>query len=199
EAAAEALGKIGNPQAILALQEALKDENREMRKAAAWALGGIGNPQAIPALLKALKDESGGMRWAAAVALEKILLAVRAEGQGMETVLPYLPALIRTAARYQERGLLRAALELQAIWHLRRSRWRDPIQPSPFEKRLRRIGRFLILAGAGMLLGVLFSGAVQALQERLRPFWESLPWPLLVLLALGIGVLVALLERRRGR
>jgi HEAT repeat protein len=53
----DALGKIGDPQALPALLEALKDENGYVRRAAAEALGEIGDPQAVPALLEALKDE----------------------------------------------------------------------------------------------------------------------------------------------
>jgi HEAT repeat protein len=71
-AAAEALGKLGDPQAVPALIQALGDSDRDVRAAAAEALGKLGNPQAIPALIKALRDGSYDVRRAAAEALVKI-------------------------------------------------------------------------------------------------------------------------------
>jgi HEAT repeat protein len=71
-AACEALGKIGDPQAIPPLLQALQDEDWEVRKAAYEALGAIGDPQAIPPLLQALKDEAWGVLEAACEALGKI-------------------------------------------------------------------------------------------------------------------------------
>jgi HEAT repeat protein len=71
-AAAEALGKIGDPQAIPALLEALKDRDGDVRRAVADALGIIGDPQAIPALLEALKDENWWVHQAAMEALGEI-------------------------------------------------------------------------------------------------------------------------------
>jgi hypothetical protein len=57
QAAAEALGQIGDPQATPALIQALQDEEWWVRRAAARALGQIGDPQATPALIQALRDE----------------------------------------------------------------------------------------------------------------------------------------------
>jgi HEAT repeat protein len=54
--AAEALGKLGDPQAIPALIKALGDSDWDVRCAAAEALGKIGDPQAVPALIQALGD-----------------------------------------------------------------------------------------------------------------------------------------------
>jgi HEAT repeat protein len=71
-AAAEALGKIGDPQAIPALLEARKDGDSGVRRAAAWALWNIGGPQAVPVQLKSLKDENGDVRQVAAFALGSI-------------------------------------------------------------------------------------------------------------------------------
>jgi len=53
-AAAEALGKLGEP-AIPALREALKDEEPGVRYAAALALAKLGDRESIPALREALK------------------------------------------------------------------------------------------------------------------------------------------------
>jgi HEAT repeat protein len=49
-AAAEALGKLGDPQAVPALIQALGDSGWDVRRAAAEALGKLGDPQAVPAL-----------------------------------------------------------------------------------------------------------------------------------------------------
>jgi HEAT repeat protein len=68
----EALGKIGDPQAIPPLLQALQDEAWEVREAACEALGAIGNPQAIPPLLQALQDEAWKVRAAAWEALWRI-------------------------------------------------------------------------------------------------------------------------------
>ena len=54
--AALALGRVGLPEAIPALQRALGDAEPEVRQMAAFALGLIGDPSARPALISALKD-----------------------------------------------------------------------------------------------------------------------------------------------
>jgi HEAT repeat protein len=72
KAACEALGAIGDPQAIPPLAQALQDEAWEVRKAACEALGAIGDPQAIPPLLQALQDEDRWVRRAACEALGAI-------------------------------------------------------------------------------------------------------------------------------
>jgi HEAT repeat protein len=71
-AAAEALGEIGDPQAVLDLIGALRDEDAEVRRAAAEALGEIGDPQAVLDLNRALGDKDARVRRAAAWALGKI-------------------------------------------------------------------------------------------------------------------------------
>ncbi|MBD2514033.1 HEAT repeat domain-containing protein, partial [Nostoc sp. FACHB-973] len=69
---AEALGKIGNQQAVSALINALQDEDSSVRSIAAEALGKIGNQQAVSALINALQDEDSSVRSIAAEALGKI-------------------------------------------------------------------------------------------------------------------------------
>jgi HEAT repeat protein len=66
-----ALGNIGDPRAVPALIEALKDEDEYVRSYAASALGKIGKP-AVPALIEALKHEDKTVRWSAAFSLDKI-------------------------------------------------------------------------------------------------------------------------------
>jgi HEAT repeat protein len=75
-AAAEALGKLGDPQAVPALIGALGEWgdlwSENVRRAAAEALGKLGDPQAVPALIQALGDSDWDVRRAAAEALAKI-------------------------------------------------------------------------------------------------------------------------------
>ena len=100
--AATLLGAIGDPKAIPALVETLKDNNKLVRReastslsrmgeaavdplietlndddwkvrgAAAWALGNIGDEKAIPELEKLLDDESGFVRQGAQSAINSI-------------------------------------------------------------------------------------------------------------------------------
>jgi HEAT repeat protein len=72
QAAAETLGKLGDPRAVKPLIAALKDENAEVRQAAAEALGEIGDPHAVEPLIAVLKDENAEVRQAAAEALGEI-------------------------------------------------------------------------------------------------------------------------------
>jgi len=70
-AAIDALGKIGDPQAVQPLIKALSDRDLRVRQSAANALGEIGNPQAVEALIKALEDENWFVRQSAIKALGK--------------------------------------------------------------------------------------------------------------------------------
>ena len=98
----EALGKLGDPQAVPPLIKALGDDWDDVRRAAAEALvkigtpavpaliqalghrysavrraaaealGELGDPQAVPALTERLQDESGDVRKAAQAAIQQI-------------------------------------------------------------------------------------------------------------------------------
>ncbi len=70
--AALALGRVGLPEAIPALQQALGDAEFEVRQMAAFALGLIGDASARPALLNALKDSEPIVQGRAAEALGTI-------------------------------------------------------------------------------------------------------------------------------
>jgi len=67
-AAAEALGLVGDAQAVALLLEALRDPHEWVRWTAATALGLLGGP-AVPALSEALRDPSPHVRSLAAMAL----------------------------------------------------------------------------------------------------------------------------------
>jgi HEAT repeat protein len=98
-AAAEALGRIGDPRAVEPLIVALKNGGWYMiRKAAAEALGRIGDPRAVEPLIPVLKDEYFKVREAATEALIKI---------GAPSVEPLIDAL-----RYREWRMRKAATEV---------------------------------------------------------------------------------------
>ena len=56
DAAAEALGKIGDASVVAALCEVLRDTDAVVREAVARALGNIGDASAMPALRELLND-----------------------------------------------------------------------------------------------------------------------------------------------
>ncbi|NES19431.1 MAG: hypothetical protein F6K41_10995 [Symploca sp. SIO3E6] len=69
--AAEALGKMGSPEAISGLLNVFQDEdeNYYVRWGTAKALGNLGSPEVIPELLKVLQGEDSSLRWVIANAL----------------------------------------------------------------------------------------------------------------------------------
>jgi len=72
EVAIRSLGLIGDPQAIEPLEEALQDENWEIRSMAARSLGQINDARATRALIHALHSETETVRWYIAQALTNI-------------------------------------------------------------------------------------------------------------------------------
>jgi HEAT repeat protein len=68
--AMDVLGQFGKL-AIPELQQALDDEDTEVRRSIISALGGIG-PDAVQALQQALDHQDSQVRWSAAHALRKI-------------------------------------------------------------------------------------------------------------------------------
>jgi cyclophilin family peptidyl-prolyl cis-trans isomerase/HEAT repeat protein len=85
--AALALGRVGLPEAIPALQQALGDAEFEVRQMAAFALGLIGDGSARPALLNALKDSEPIVQGRAAEALGTI---------GDRSDAPAIAAMVKT-------------------------------------------------------------------------------------------------------
>jgi cyclophilin family peptidyl-prolyl cis-trans isomerase/HEAT repeat protein len=85
--AALALGRVGLPEAIPALQQALGDAEFEVRQMAAFALGLIGDASARPALLNALKDGEPIVQGRAAEALGTI---------GDRSDAPAIAAMVKT-------------------------------------------------------------------------------------------------------
>jgi HEAT repeat protein len=72
EAAAAALGQIGDAAAVPGLLQALRSADAEVREVAAKALGEIGDKAAVPGLLHALRSADAEVRRAAAEALGRI-------------------------------------------------------------------------------------------------------------------------------
>ena len=85
--AALALGRVGLPEAVPALQKALGDAEFEVRQMAAFALGLIGDASARPALLNALKDSEAIVQGRAAEALGAI---------GDRSDAPAIAAMVKT-------------------------------------------------------------------------------------------------------
>ncbi|MHB9074225.1 MAG: HEAT repeat domain-containing protein [Desulfobaccales bacterium] len=70
--AAEALGKIGSPEAVPILTKALQDSDEPERWQAAEALAKIGSPEAVSAAIQALQDPEWHVKMRAAEALGRI-------------------------------------------------------------------------------------------------------------------------------
>jgi HEAT repeat protein len=70
--AAEALGQIGDAQAVPSLLRALHDRDRDVRCSVVEALGRIGDVHAVPALLQALNDSNMNIVWKTIEALGQI-------------------------------------------------------------------------------------------------------------------------------
>jgi HEAT repeat protein len=68
-ASAEAVGKLGGPDAEQGLISALSNSTDAIRAAAADALGQMRAAKAVPELIAALSDRDPTVRWRAAVAL----------------------------------------------------------------------------------------------------------------------------------
>jgi len=128
-AAAEVLGEIKNPKAVVHLIEALRDEDAGLRWAAAKALGEMKAPEAVSHLIQALKDEDEAVRWAAARALGEmkapeavphLIQALKDEDEAVrraavralgEMKAPEAVSHLIEALRDEDRGLRRAAAE----------------------------------------------------------------------------------------
>lgn len=89
ERAARTLGLMGDPRAVGALVEALRDIHPRVRKAAAWALGRTGRRKGVEPLISCLEDPDGEVSEEAAEALVRIgtpalqpLVTVLREGSG---------------------------------------------------------------------------------------------------------------------
>ena len=101
--AAEALGRLGDGQAVPALMARLEDEDESDRRSAAEALGWLGDGQAVPALMARLEDEDESDRRSAAEALGWL-----GDGQAV-------PALM---ARLEEKNQVVRWSAAEALWQL---------------------------------------------------------------------------------
>jgi HEAT repeat protein len=71
--AAEALGRMEDPEAVDALIPLLGDPDWRVRMKAAWALGRIGDPKAAPYVNRLARDESEAVRDMAKEAMQELL------------------------------------------------------------------------------------------------------------------------------
>jgi HEAT repeat protein len=71
-AAAEVLGRIGDPCAVSSLLKAVKDDNQDVRSEAASALGKIGDPCSVEALIKLIDHKDKQVRHKTVESLVKI-------------------------------------------------------------------------------------------------------------------------------
>ncbi|MDJ0620105.1 MAG: HEAT repeat domain-containing protein [Calothrix sp. MO_192.B10] len=85
--AAEALGNIGDKQAVQPLITALSSEDKAIRENAATALGKIKDTRAVQPLLKALKDKVPKVRNAAQTALAEI---AKTDSKVLQSLMPGL-------------------------------------------------------------------------------------------------------------
>jgi hypothetical protein len=168
QAAAEALGQIGDPQATPALIQALRDEKWLVREAAAKALGKL-LPISLP------QNEQERRAW------QKRMASIR-----------------RAARRAKEYELLAAVLERQAAWEAALSPWQDPLQPPPvpaWRAWARRAGGgalVLLIAGLAALATAVLSGIGERLAEAALAFVQRLP-PWAALLAIVLIIVIAAL------
>jgi HEAT repeat protein len=72
EMAALSLGEIGDPRAVEPLISTLEQDDWEVRSSVAKALGKIGDERAVPSLVNLLENTNSNVRWHAAQALESI-------------------------------------------------------------------------------------------------------------------------------
>ena len=66
-----ALGELRDPASLPVIEEAARDQEKDLRKAAYYTLGSIGDPRAVPALVAGLEDEVPDVRWNAAISLSR--------------------------------------------------------------------------------------------------------------------------------
>ncbi|MGC8880568.1 MAG: HEAT repeat domain-containing protein, partial [Anaerolineae bacterium] len=176
QAAARALGKIGDAAAVPALIEALRDEDEDVRQAAAEALGKIGDAAAVPALIEALRDEDMWVRRAAAEALGKIVqdwpLAEPGKARRQQhRTLQQLARALQKGGHFDElQVVLQRLEEIEAA-----AVAFDPLAPER-PSDLRRVGGWILwgmpiaaLLGLIGLLSVFLAGA----QDALKDIWSK--------------------------
>ncbi|MCS7289027.1 MAG: HEAT repeat domain-containing protein, partial [Roseiflexus sp.] len=202
QAAAAALGAIGDAQAVPALSAALHDRDEDVRRAAVKALGRIGDPQAAPALIAALRNRDEDVRRVAAEALTSLLPRLRSAPPARH-LQRRLPAIRRASLRLKHPDLLRAALLVDETWKVQRDPWRDPLEPPPVWHGWRWVQRIgaAALAALALIVVALLGVAQEALAQVLAGLaaHPALLLAALVALALAGGLIGWLAERLRGR
>jgi HEAT repeat protein len=149
-AAAEALGAIGDPQAVPPLIQALRDRSENVRAAAAEALGAIGDPQAVPALIKALGDSDS----------ENVRLRQRRRWANSATPKP-----CPRSSKHWGIGVMFAVRQ--------RGRWAISATPKPFPRSSKRwgIATVMFARAAAEALGAI--GDPQAMPALIQALGDS--------------------------
>lgn len=88
-AAVEALGEMGNPEAIPAMLQRLEADEWEIRAKAATALGGMGDPMPIPQLRNATRDPNWWVRRHSAAAIAMLPGGIETLYEVLEDHDPY--------------------------------------------------------------------------------------------------------------
>jgi HEAT repeat protein len=88
-ATVDALGDLGSPEALPALDSRLDSEHWELRAKSASALGGLGDPTALPRLLASMRDENWWVRRSAAAAVAGLPGGVEALYQSLDDDDPF--------------------------------------------------------------------------------------------------------------
>lgn len=117
--AAEALAKLGDPDGVPFLIDALEDRNGRVRLTTTEALGEIGDARAVPALVDVLADDNAEVRAAAVKALGDIRVEDDTVPAAMVALLADPEDAVRdaTASAFTTLGQIATAALMEALKH----------------------------------------------------------------------------------
>ncbi|PWH12861.1 MAG: hypothetical protein DDG58_14935 [Ardenticatenia bacterium] len=195
EAAAQALGKLGDAQAVPTLSAALRDENADVRRVAAQALVQIG-AQAVPALSAALRDKNADVCEAAAQALGKIVQAwpLAEPGKARRQQHRTLQQLAHALQKGGHFGELEVVLERLAEIEAAAVAF-DPLAPEQ-PSGLRRVGGWVFWVVVAGLVGAFLVVVQEVFKDTSKDIWggwlAGQPLPVRVSLMFALAALIGL-------